>query len=182
MEHLLLHIAETGFAVNQHRETLLLRKDFHGAAECKTLDETLFALFESMKAGFNPNQPRIPAGQSGGGQWVSSPNYIAQQYGWGNPKTLNEHAESKGKKVGATSPRDYAKKAQAFRERAIRQKLPAIEDKFKNIRYYDPKTNLFGAYNKNGTTRTFYPPSAGVRYFENQIKKTRSCTRWKNSP
>ena len=47
------------------------------------------------KAGFNSNQPRIPAGQPSGGQWteVTSENYqaISKWERWGDAETLQRH-------------------------------------------------------------------------------------------
>lgn len=36
------------------------------------------------------------------------------------------------------------------------------------IRVYDPETNTFGSYNSDGTTRTFFKPRGGQKYFDNQ--------------
>ncbi len=36
------------------------------------------------------------------------------------------------------------------------------------IRVYDPNTNTFGAYNHDGTTRTFVRPSSGASYWAKQ--------------
>ncbi|MCB2082377.1 MAG: hypothetical protein KDD76_07035, partial [Rickettsiales bacterium] len=62
-----------------------------------------------------------------------------------------------------------AKQAQQFYERARQQKLPTVIDRDGIIRIYDPKTNSFGVYNADGTTRTFFKPRAGARYFQNVI-------------
>jgi len=36
------------------------------------------------------------------------------------------------------------------------------------IRMYDAETNTFGAYNANGTTRTYYKPKGGQSYWDRQ--------------
>jgi hypothetical protein len=129
----------------------------------------LFAL-EFLKANFNPNQPRVPAGNPTGGQWTSDLGGIAKEYGWGNAELLEEHFDKHGKDFNSGSAREYAKRAKDFYEKGFKNKLPMFQDKYGNIRIYDPKTNTFGSYNPNGTPRTLYKPTQGIKYFENQIK------------
>jgi pyocin large subunit-like protein len=53
----------------------------------------------------------------------------------------------------------YAQQASTFFQRGIEQGLPTkVAPKSGIIRIYDPETNMFGAYNADGTTRTFYAP------------------------
>lgn len=141
------------------------------------------------KAGFKPDQPRVPAGQIGGGQWTgggvgggvsSKPsfgnvgsgtnNLPAQSPGWGDPKTLSKHVLDHGKDFGVSTREAYLNKAKEFYQRFRTEKLPAVQNKNGVIRIYDPKTNTFGAYNSNGSVRTFYKPVKGETYFENQIR------------
>lgn len=44
-------------------------------------------------------------------------------------------------------------------------------DKNGTTRVYDPETNSFGSYNKDGSTKTFYKPKAGQEYFDRQPGK-----------
>lgn len=39
------------------------------------------------------------------------------------------------------------------------------------IRVYDPKTNRFGSYNKDGTTKTYFKPTRQQAYFDGQPGK-----------
>lgn len=68
------------------------------------------------------------------------------------------------------SAEEYTKRANDFYKRGKSEKLPTVIDKSGNIRMYDPKTNTFGAYNSDGTTRSFYKPTS-KNYFENQIRQ-----------
>lgn len=77
--------------------------------------------------------------------------------GWGKPGTLNDHYNRHGKDFGATSPADYVQKSQSFYEQRS-QHLQKV-DSAGTTRVYEPKTNTFGSYNINGTTRTFYKPN-----------------------
>ncbi len=117
---------------------------------------------------YDPNQPRVPAGSPEGGRWTSDPHYISRQHKWGDPSTLGEHVKDHGRDFNTRSASEYARKAQQFRERAIRNKFPMHVDKSGNLRIYDPKTNTFGSYRKDGTTRTFYKPPEGIEYYKKQ--------------
>ena len=39
------------------------------------------------------------------------------------------------------------------------------------ISRFDTRSGAFGAYNRDGTIRTFFKPNDGVRYFERQAEK-----------
>ncbi len=127
------------------------------------------------KAGFNSNQPRIPAGQPSGGQWteVTSENYqaISKWERWGDAETLQRHYDDHRKDFRAKSARDYARQARQFFQHARREKLPTIVDRSGITRIYDPATNTFGSYNPDGSTRTFFKPKEKTDYFRKQIKR-----------
>ncbi|MFZ5985981.1 MAG: hypothetical protein ACOYWZ_02525, partial [Bacillota bacterium] len=55
--------------------------------------------------------------------------------------------------------------------RAQKEKLPTKIGDDGSIRVYEPKTNTFGSYNPDGTTRTFYKPPQGQKYWERQQGK-----------
>ncbi len=143
--------------------------------EAGKLRDLGFALQELMQImheiKYDPNQPRVPAGSPEGGRWTSDPNYISRQHGWGDPGTLREHVRDHGRQFNTSSPSEYARKAQEFRKRAIRNSFPAVQDKYGIIRIYDPKSGIFASYNADGTTRTIYKPRRGRQYFEGQVRK-----------
>jgi hypothetical protein len=78
------------------------------------------------------------------------------------------------------SAEEYTKRANEFYKRGQAEKLPTVIDKNGVTRIYEPKTNTFGAYNPDGTTRTFYksPPN----YFEGQINRYGPTGRVLNMP
>jgi hypothetical protein len=125
---------------------------------------------------YDPDQPRVPAGNSDGGQWTSEgdgerhPNSDLSVT-WRRSQTLDTHYKKHGKNLNVTSAEDYAHQASEFRTRAQNEKLPAVVDKDGVTRYYDPKTNTFGSYNPDGTTRTYYKPEEGQEYFRRQMEK-----------
>ena len=67
----------------------------------------------------------------------------------------------------ARDPEDYAARAWLFLVRAKTEGLPAKRDDSGVVRVYDPRSGAFAAYNRDGTTRTYFKP--GRRdYFADQ--------------
>jgi hypothetical protein len=87
---------------------------------------------------------------------------------WGRPSTLARHFRDHGGDFGATDPEDYAQRAQDFFQRAVSERLPTKVDSDGTIRVYDPATNEFGSYNADGTTKTYYKPTRGQDYWDEQ--------------
>ena len=87
---------------------------------------------------------------------------------WGKPKTLADHFARHGTDFGVRTADDYAEMASGFLRRSQAERLPTKIDPQGVIRVYDPKTNTFGAFNPNGTTRTFYKPTRGEAYWADQ--------------
>ncbi len=89
---------------------------------------------------------------------------------WGNPRSLQDHFDRHGADFGTRDPDDYAAKAWWFLREARAGKLRAKIDESGDLRVYDPATRSFAAYNKNGTTKTYFKP--GRRdYFDDQPGK-----------
>ena len=86
---------------------------------------------------------------------------------WGNPSTLQRHFRDHGADFAARSADDYARMADDFFVDAQRRGLPTKIDSDGVIRVYDPSTNTFGAYNPDGTTRTFFKPTSST-YWDRQ--------------
>jgi hypothetical protein len=84
---------------------------------------------------------------------------------WGDPASLDDHFARHGNDFGARSPEEYARMATEFFER---DDLPRKVTPDGTIRIYDPSTNTFGAYNADGTTKTFFTPGSGADYWERQ--------------
>lgn len=89
---------------------------------------------------------------------------------WGYLPSLQDHFERHGRDFSARDPDDYARLAWEFRRRAASENLPTKVDIDGVIRIYDPRSRAFGAYNKNGTTRTFFKPRSDD-YFDRQPGK-----------
>lgn len=87
---------------------------------------------------------------------------------WGRPSTLGRHFRDHGADLGARNADEYAGMASDFLQRSQREGLPTKVDADGVIRTYDRSTNTFGAYNADGTTRTFFKPRDGERYWARQ--------------
>jgi len=86
---------------------------------------------------------------------------------WGNPKTLADHFARHGKDFGAKSADDYARQASDFFRRSQADRLPTKIDAEGVIRVYDPRSNTFGSFNPDGTTKTYFRPTSPT-YFDSQ--------------
>jgi hypothetical protein len=86
---------------------------------------------------------------------------------WGNPATLPDHFARHGAEVGARNEEEYALMAWQFLQRAKSEGLPAKIDASGTVRIFDHGNGTFGAYNPNGTTKTFFKPGRRS-YFDRQ--------------
>jgi pyocin large subunit-like protein len=86
---------------------------------------------------------------------------------WGRIESLPDHFARHGRDFHARDPDDYAAQAAAFLQRAKAAGLPAKRDADGSLRVFDPATGTFGAYNRDGTTKTFFKPG-NADYFDRQ--------------
>jgi len=86
---------------------------------------------------------------------------------WGYLPSLQDHFERHGADFRARDPEDYARLAWEFRQRAKAERLPTKVDADGVVRVFDPKSGAFAAYNRNGTTKTFFKPNSPT-YFQRQ--------------
>ncbi len=105
-----------------------------------------------------------------------APMTLPLEQTWGRPETLTRggrsgqgHFGDHGADFDASRPADYAQQASAFFQRSQQQGLPTTITPQGVIRTYDSSSNTFGAYNANGTTRTFFSPTGnGQAYWDKQ--------------
>ena len=86
---------------------------------------------------------------------------------WGNPSSLPDHFARHGRDFGARNADEYALLAYQFLHRATIEPYRAKIDNQRVLRIYDPRTGSFGAYNSDGTTKTFFKPGR-ADYFDRQ--------------
>ncbi|RBP41475.1 hypothetical protein DES53_107308 [Roseimicrobium gellanilyticum] len=101
---------------------------------------------------------------------------------WGNHRTLQDHYDRHGPDFGSASPEDYARQAWEFLQRAMDEGLPAkLDDADGTIRVWDPKSKAFAAYNRDGTTKTYFKPGS-PDYFTRQPGRKITLKRPVSSP
>ncbi len=113
----------------------------------------------AQAAGTAPAPPAAPASPS-----LRAP---PTRETWGNLASLRDHFERHGADFKAKNADDYARQAWEFLQRARADGLPAKIDTDGVIRIFDPRTRAFGAYNRDGTTKTFFKPDSRD-YFDRQ--------------
>jgi pyocin large subunit-like protein len=86
---------------------------------------------------------------------------------WGQLDSLADHFDRHGGDFGARDAEHYARLAWEFRQRARREGLPAKQDEGGVIRVFEARSRSFAAYNRDGTTRTFFKPRS-ADYFARQ--------------
>ncbi len=97
----------------------------------------------------------------------STPRAPPTRESWGQMASLQDHFERHGPDFKARDADDYARQAWEFLQRARQEGLSAKVDDDGVVRIYDPKTRAFAAYNRNGTTKTYFKPNSRD-YFERQ--------------
>ena len=85
---------------------------------------------------------------------------------WEKPETLARHYAEHGEGVGATSEEEYTRMAHEFY--LNKEQYQVRVDKEGITRVYDAARNLFGAYNPDGTTKSYLAPTGGQAYFDKQ--------------
>ena len=90
----------------------------------------------------------------------------AANHYWGDPGTLEEHFNAQGMDVGASSMEEYADMAHELY--LNKEQYQVKVDREGITRVYDAARNLFGAYNPDGTTKSYFAPTGGQAYFDKQ--------------
>jgi len=98
---------------------------------------------------------------------------------WGNVASLPDHFARHGRDFGAKDPDDYARMAWEFLQRAKAEGLPAKQDETGVLRVFDPKSGAFAAYNRDGTTKTFFKPG-NSDYFARQPGRSIDLRTWRH--
>ena len=86
---------------------------------------------------------------------------------WARPETLADHFNRHGPDFGARTADEYANMASDFLRESQAAKMPTKIDSAGVIRVFDAQTRTFGAFNPDGTTRTFYKTTSPT-YFNRQ--------------
>jgi pyocin large subunit-like protein len=97
---------------------------------------------------------------------------------WGNVASLTDHFSRHGSDFGARNPNDYARMAWEFLQRGKAEGLPAKQDETGVLRVFDPASGTFAAYNRDGTTKTFFKPGSRD-YFARQPGRSIDLKTWR---
>ena len=79
---------------------------------------------------------------------------------WGNVASLPDHFARHGADFHAKDADEYARMAWEFGQRAKQGGLLVKVDDDGTRRVFDPKTGAFAAYNRGGTTKTYFKPNS----------------------
>jgi pyocin large subunit-like protein len=84
---------------------------------------------------------------------------------------FDEHYQKHGAEFGAISQSEYLHRAQELRDAPVGG--PILEARRPNGEFsrFDRRHGYFGAYNRDGTIRTFFIPNNGERYFRRQAQR-----------
>lgn len=92
----------------------------------------------------------------------------AEKNNWSKPQTLQKHTVEHGSDFQTKSISEYSQKANEFYNNAPKNGYQQITAQDGVQRIYDSKTNTFGSYNSDGSTRTFFKPIQGRGYWNQQ--------------
>jgi len=90
--------------------------------------------------------------------------------GFRSPELLDEHFRKHGSEFGAISKGEYLRRARALRDTPAGYNVLQFVRDDGVITKFDRRTGYFGAYNPDGTIRTFFIPNDGERYFHRQAR------------
>lgn len=99
---------------------------------------------------------------------VTIPAFAGGQ-GFRTEHLLQDHFEKYGREFGAISRQQYLRLAQQLRDTRTSGNIRESKGSDGMIRF-DLKHGYFGAYDTDGTIRTFFIPPDGFRYFERESR------------
>jgi pyocin large subunit-like protein len=89
----------------------------------------------------------------------ADPTSVPDANHWGDPATLQDHFDRHGPDFDSSTKEQYAQQAhELYVERFSDPNVKVRRDSLGTTRMWEPSTNMFGAYNGDGSTRTFYRP------------------------
>jgi len=97
---------------------------------------------------------------------------LAQGPGFRSAAQFNEHYAKHGAEFGHITKQEYLHLAQQLRD--ARPGGPVLQSRRPNGEFarFDKRHGYFGAYNPDGTIRTFFIPNDGERYFWRQARRS----------
>jgi pyocin large subunit-like protein len=96
---------------------------------------------------------------------------LAAGPGFRTRRQFEEHFAKHGREFGSITPQEYLRRAQALRDAPPGGPILEAIKPGGVVTRFDKRTGVFGAYNRDGTIRTFFIPNAGERYFRRQATR-----------
>ncbi len=96
---------------------------------------------------------------------------LASGPGFRTRRQFDEHYQKHGREFGNISQQEYLRLAQALRDAPAGGPILQAVKPNGVITRFDRRTAAFGAYNPDGTIRTFFIPVDGERYFQRQARR-----------
>jgi len=91
--------------------------------------------------------------------------------GFRSPERLEEHYEKHGAEFGNIGKAEYLRRARELRDESVGGPVLQYVREDGVITKFDRRTGSFGAYDPDGTIRTFFIPNDGERYFRRQARR-----------
>ena len=91
--------------------------------------------------------------------------------GFRSKHLLDEHFEKHGREFGPITEQQYLQMAQQLRDARPGPNILQSRRPDGVLSRFDRKHGYFGAYDPDGTIRTFFIPADGARYFERQARR-----------
>ncbi len=88
--------------------------------------------------------------------------------GFRSQHLLDDHFEKHGREFGAITEHQYLQMAQQLRDTRPGGNILESRRPDGVVSKFDRRHGYFGAYNPDGTVRTFFIPAEGIRYFQRQ--------------
>ena len=96
--------------------------------------------------------------------WASGPGFRSR-------RQFEEHYQKHGAEFGSISKAEYLRLAQELRDAPVAGPILQSVRADGVISKFDKNKGYFGAYNPDGTIRTFFIPNDGERYFRRQARR-----------
>jgi pyocin large subunit-like protein len=91
--------------------------------------------------------------------------------GFRSRRAFEEHFQKHGREFGNISPQEYLRLAQDLRDAPAGGPILEAVKPGGIVTRFDRRNSHFGAYNHDGTIRTFFIPNDGERYFQRQARR-----------
>ena len=96
---------------------------------------------------------------------------LASGPGFRSRAQLDEHYAKHGPEFGSISKGEYLRLAQSLRDTPAGGPILEARRPDGEFSKFDRRHGYFGAYNRDGTIRTFFIPNAGESYFRRQARR-----------